>query len=99
MKNKKWNIIVYPHIVLLLWALLFLGSIFLSDSGTTASVLAFGTPLFLFFNIPFSVVSLVLNAKGYFSKKYGRTIVVLSILNIIVEIAAWYFAILLLQKP
>lgn len=98
MKNKKWNIIVYPHIVLLLWALLFLGS-FIFDSGTAASIFAFGTPLFLFFNIPFSAVSLVLKAKGYFSKKYGRAIVVLSILNIIVELAAWYFAILLLQKP
>ena len=99
MKNKKWDFIVYPHIVLLLWALLFFGSIFIFDSGTVASVFALGTPLFLFFNIPFSVVSLVLKEKGYFSKRYGRSIVVLSILNIIVEIAAWYFAILLLQKP
>lgn len=99
MKNKKLNFIVYPHAVLFLWAVLFIISLQLSDGGEIASVLAFGNPLFLFVNIPFSLFSLILKAKSCFSKKYGVPIVVLSILNIIVGIMAWSFVVILLQSP
>ena len=99
MKNNKWNIIVYLHTILLLWALLFIGSLYIPDGGRTASALAIGNALFMFVNIPFAVVSLVLKAKGYFSVEYEKPIVVLSILNIIIGAIAWYVVVLLLHSP
>ena len=99
MKNKKWNIIVYLHAVLLIWALLFVGSLVVPDVRKIAGVLAIGNVLFLFVNIPFAVVSLVLKAKKYFSIQYEAPVVVLSILNIVIGILAWIFVVLVLQMP
>ena len=99
MKNSKWNIIVYVHAALLLWALLFVGSLLIPDGGKTASVLAIGNVLFLFVNIPLSAVSFLLKAKDCHSIKYEKTIVVLSILNTITGIIAWLSVVLLIQSP
>ena len=99
MKKTSLNFIVYPHVVLLVWAMLFLISLFMSDGGKTAGVLAIGNFLFLFVNIPFALFSLALKVKGCFSKKHDTPIVVLSFLNIVVGIIAWLLAVLLLQMP
>ena len=99
MKNKNWNFLVYVHGGLLLWALLFVVSLLIPDSGKIVSVLAVGNALFLFVNIPLAVFSFVLKAKGHFDLQYEGFVVVLSILNIIVGITAWLFVILLLRMP
>lgn len=99
MRSKKWNILVYLHASLLLWAMLFVNSLHIPDGGKTAGVLSVGNILFLLVNIPLAIFSFVLNAKGFFSKAYRGPIVVLSIMNAIIGIIAWLFIILLLQKP
>lgn len=99
MKNTKWNIMIYLHAALLIWALLFLGSLIIPDGGKTASVFAVGNFLLLFVNIPFAALTLVLQAKNYFSTPYKVPAVVLSILNIVVGVISWLWVILLLQMP
>ncbi len=99
MKNKNWNFLVYVHGGLLLWALLFVVSLFIPDSGKTASVLAIGNALFLFVNIPLAVFSFILRAKDCFSIEYESPVVVLSILNTIIGIVLWIFVVLLAQSP
>ncbi len=98
MKNRKWNMLVYVHGILLLWALLFIGSLTLHDGGRTAGVLAPGNALFLFVNIPLAVFSFVLKRKKCFDKSYETPIVVLSRLNAMVGIAAWIFLAMLIHE-
>ena len=97
-ENKNWNILVYLHAALLLWALLFLSAAFVLDDGKFAGVLAIGNALFLFINIPFALFSLALKRKGYFTQQYSIPVVILSILNIAVGIVAWYYFVQLLLK-
>ena len=99
MRPKKWNFLLYVHGALLLWFVFFVISLFIPDGGKTASVLAMGSVLFLFINIPLVVLSFVLKAKDCFGTDYKRPIAVLSILNAIVGILAWIFVFLLLQSP
>ena len=99
MKNRNWNFLVYVHAALLLWALLFVVSIFIPDGGKIASVLAIGNALFLFVNIPLAVFSFILRVKDRFSTEYERSVVVLSILNTIIGIVLWIFVVLLAQSP
>ena len=99
MKNKSWNIFVYVHTGLFLWALLFIVSLFIPDGGKTAGVLAVGNVLFLFVNIPFSIFSLIWKVKDRVSKEYETPVVVLSVVNIIVGIITWFFVVFLMQIP
>ena len=99
MKNRNWNFLVYVHGSLLLWALLLALSLSVPDGGKTAGVLAAGNALILFVNIPLAVFSFVLKAKGRFDLQYERFAIVLSILNLIIGIAAWLFVLLLLKMP
>ena len=99
MKDRKWNILVYVHSVLFLWALLFICSLIVPGSGSISKVLAIGNIFFLFLNIPLSIFSFARKAKGQFDLRYEGIAVALSILNIIVGIAAWFFTILLIQMP
>ena len=99
MRDKNWNFLVYVHGALLLWAVLFIVSLFIPDGGKTASVLAIGNALFLFVNIPLAVFSLILKAKDCFSIDHEGPTVVLSIANIIVGVLAWLFVVMLLQSP
>ena len=99
MKNKNWNFLVYVHSGLLLWVLLFVVSLFIPDGGKTASVLAIGNALFLFINIPLSIFSLILKAKNLFDIDYEGPATVLSIINLIIGIVAWFFVVLFLQSP
>lgn len=99
MKNKKGSIFICLHAVLLLWAFLFFIGVWIPDGGKAASIFAAGNAMFLFVNIPFSLLSFVLAAKERFCPKYHTPIVVLAILNTIIGIIVWIFAVLLLQKP
>ena len=99
MKNKNMNFFVYLHGILLLWAVLFLICLSIPALRGMLDFLGWGNLLFLFVNIPFSLVSLVLKAKGRFSRKYGIPIVVLSLLNTVVGIMVWWFVVLLFQMP
>lgn len=99
MKNNSWNIFVYAHIGLLLWAFLFIVSLFIPDGGKAAGVLAVGNILFLFVNIPLSIFSLLFKVKDRVSIEYETPVVMLSILNIIVGIIAWFFVLFLMQIP
>lgn len=91
-KAKNADFIIYIHSFLLLWAVAFLVCLQSYYLRNALSVLAFGNIAFLFFNIPFSIISFVLNAKGFISKKYAKPLAVASVLNILVGIAAWMFA-------
>ena len=99
MKNKQAKRIVILHTVLLTWAVLFAVSLFLlHDGGTTASFLAIGNVVFLLFNIPFSVTSIILSIRKRFAKLYTIPIMTMSILNTAMGINAWAFLILLLEE-
>ena len=99
MEKWKENGILCVNVFLLLWAILVIGSIFVDGSGELTGMLAIGNALFLFVNIPFAVVSFLLKKKGCFSKPYERPISVLSLLNLLVGIAAWLFVSVLFRKP
>lgn len=99
MKNNKWNILVYVHAALLLWALSFIICLFVPGGGKAASILSAVNFLFLFFNIPFGVLSFILKAKDLFDIEYEDAIAVLSVLNIIIGIIAWLFVVLLWLSP
>ncbi len=94
-KDKNLNFIAYVHIFLFLWAVAFLVSI-LCDK--TTFILSIGNAAFLFFNIPFSIVSYILIAKGRLNKTHSVLTLVFSILNIAVSIAAWYLVYTLSKK-
>lgn len=99
MKKKHANLILILHAVLLIWAVLFVASLFLIlDGGQTASFLAIGNFAFLLFNIPFSVTTIILSIKKRFTKLYAIPIVAMSILNTAMGINAWAFLILLLEE-
>lgn len=99
MKTKKLDFLVYVHGALLLWFALFAGSLFLQDGGNTASVLAIGNVLFLLANIPLGILSLIWTAKDRFSPRFKVPVAILSVLNILVSVAVWIFAVMLLQMP
>ena len=42
MEKKKWDVVLIVHILIILWALIFFSSLFLSDSGKMAGTLAPG---------------------------------------------------------
>lgn len=99
MKNKQANLIVILHAVLLTWAVLFaVGVLFIHDGGKTAGSFAMGNVLFLLFNIPFSVTSIILSIKKRFTRLYAIPIITMSILNTAMGINAWAFLILLLEE-
>lgn len=89
-KFINWDRLRYLHTGLLLWFVLFFGSLHISPY--LAAVLAIGNALFMFVNIPLSLFSVLLMAKGRFSKQYNIPIAILSILNTGVSIAVWSFA-------
>ena len=96
MKTRKLDFLVYVHGALLLWATLFVLSLFMSDGGKTASRLALGNLLFLFVNIPLSIMCLIFSRKNRFDAHYKVPAIVLSMINMFVGIAAWIFVALLL---
>lgn len=99
MKAKNLDFLVYVHGALCLWFLLFAGSLFIRDGGQIASVLAIGNVLFLLANIPLGILSLIWTAKDRFSPRFKVPVAILSVLNILVSVAVWIFAVMLLQMP
>ena len=99
MKNKYAILIVILHTVLLTWAVLFTVTLFfIHDGGIRARIFAIGNISFLFFNIPFSITSIILSIKKHFTKLYAVPIVTMSILNTAMGINAWVFLILLMGE-
>ena len=96
MKQRKWSILLFVHTIFLLWALLFICGLLIFDY--TNFVFAFGNLFFLFANIPVAILSFVLMSKDCFHAKYKIPIAVLSVLNSLIGITAWYHMILLIQK-
>lgn len=96
-EHKNADFIIYIHSFLFLWAVAFLACLQFYQLRNALSVIAFGNIAFLFFNIPFSVISFVLKIKGFISIKYAKSLVVLSIVNILVGIAAWIFVAIVLR--
>ena len=99
MKAKNLDFLVYVHGALCLWFLLFAGSLFIRDGGQIASVLAIGNVLFLLANIPLGILSLIWTANDRFSPRFRVPVAILSVLNILVSVAVWIFAVMLLQMP
>ncbi len=97
--KKRWQSLLYTHIFLLLWAVLFLLSLFLADGGTVASMLAPGNFAFLFVNIPLAVLSVYHALKGHLGKPHIVPVLMLSLLNTLIGIAAWIFVVMLMLKP
>ena len=98
MKQKNWDFLLYIHGVLLLWVVLFIASLFIDDGGQIASILAVGNALFLFVNIPLSILCLVLNKKNYFHHHKAFAII-LSAINMLISIIMWIFVVMLMQMP
>ena len=97
MKTRKLNFLVYVHGGLLLWAVLFVLSLFMPDGGKTASRLAFGNALFLFVNIPLGILCLIFSRKNRFDAHYKVPAMVLSMINMLIGLVAWIFVAMLLQ--
>ncbi len=99
MEKKKWDVVLIVHILIILWALIFFSSLFLSDSGKMAGTLAPGNIAGLFISIPLAVISLAARAKKRFSEKASGAVLVLSILCICVGVATWTFAVMVMLMP
>ena len=98
MKASKWNGFVYVHGILLLWALLFIGGLHIFGRNMPA-FLGLGNFFYLFVNIPLAICTFVLISKDFITGAKKVPTAVLSVLNLIIGIIAWYFIILLIQKP
>ena len=102
--RKKADFLLFIHIVLAIWAVLFCLYMCVVD---TAWLIGFpGRDLLLkilatfnffgvFVNIPLSVVTLVLKAKGRISKRFGTPVVLLAVFNMAIGIAVWVFVVML----
>ena len=98
MQKRRFDWLIYPHVILFVWASLFCIS-FASDNGSFASLLAIGNIAFLLVNIPLGIFSIICVGKKRVGKHFSVALTILSILNILYGIAAWYFLGLLLKAP
>ena len=99
MHERKWDWLLIPHILIVLWALLFVCAGLIPGGGRMAGALAPGNIAGLFVCIPLAVVSLIARARGRFGEKASVPILVLSVLNICIGAAVWVFFIMLLRSP
>ena len=98
--QKKWDWLLILHILIILWAVLFVFSLFYStDGGRMAGMLAPGNFAGLFISIPLAIISLIARAKKRFSENCSIPIVVLSIVNICVGVADWIFFVMIMRMP
>ena len=96
----KWDWLLIAHLIVLL---LLAGSLLLlitngSDVsvGMIAKYVLRLMILFLFVSIPLGIITLIMQGKGLFSKKWRIPAIVLSCINIGVGITAWFFYIVML---
>ena len=100
MRQKKWDWLLIVHTLILLWALLFVYSLFFrTDGGKLAGMLAPGHFVGLFICIPLAIISLIARRKKRFSEKISILISLLSIFNICVGIADWLAFFMLMRMP
>ena len=102
--RKKADFLLFIHIVLAIWAVLFCLYMCVVDTAwmidfpgrdLLLSILATVNFFGEFVNIPLSVVTLVLKAKGRISKRFGTPVVLLSVFNMAIGIAVWVFVVML----
>lgn len=98
MRNEKHNWLIYIHIVLILWTILYLYCLFF-NKAQMLSFLAKGIAAALFINIPIGIRSFVYLNKRQVSKRLFVMMSILAITNIVIGAVAWFFLILLLRKP
>lgn len=99
MRRKKWDWLLIVHALIILWALLFVYSLFFRiDGGKLAAMLAPGNFVGLFISIPLAIISLIGRAKKRFSERCSIPIVLFSILNICVGIADWIFFVMVMRS-
>ncbi len=100
MSQKKWDWLLILHILIILWAILFVFSLFYStDGGRMAGMLVPGNFAGLFISIPLAIISFIARVKKRFSENCSIPIVVLSIMNICVGIADWIFFVMIMRMP
>ncbi len=93
-RNLDWLIV--PHVVLFAWASLFCISL-ACNNGPLSDLLSIGNIVFLLVNIPLGVFSLICGIKKHVGKRISVALMILSILNILYGIAAWFFSFWLLK--
>ncbi len=98
MKQKSTDWQVYVHVILFLFACAFLIGLSLNND-VLISIFSKAMIAFWLINIPLGIISLVAVAKGRAKKSLSVPLSVLSVLNILVGLAAWVFLILLMKMP
>ena len=98
MKKRRFDWLIYPHVVLFVWASLFCISLAINN-GPLAGLFAVGNIAFLLVNIPLGVFSLISVVKKRVGKHISVALTILSILNILYGIAAWCFSIMFFKMP
>ena len=98
MKQRSADWQVYVHVVLFLCACAFLIGLSLNND-VIISIFSKAMIAFWLINIPLGIISLVAVAKGRAKKSLSVPLSVLSVLNILVGLAAWVFLILLMKMP
>ena len=81
MKKRSWDWLLIPHVLLILWALVYFLTLF--------QALSWGILAGLFLSIPLSIVSLIGRAKGRFSQQASILVVPLSVLTFLAGAATW----------
>lgn len=100
MRRERWDRLLIVHVLIIVWAFLFVGSlVFETDGGKLAGMLASGNIVAIFISIPLAIISLMARAKQRFSEICSTPILVLSIVSICIGIAGWIFLIMIMRMP
>ena len=98
MQKRKFDWLIYLHVVLFVWASLFCISLAINN-GSLAGLFAVGNIAFILVNIPLGIFSIICVVKKRVVKRISVALTILSILNILYGIAAWCFLVLLFKMP
>lgn len=99
MFKRKWDWLLIPHVLIVLWAILFNLFCFVYEEGEIAELLAPGIIAGLFVSIPLAIVSLIARSKKRFGDKCSVPILALSIANLFVGIQSWLFLAAIMRMP
>ncbi|MBQ6412897.1 MAG: hypothetical protein IJI19_05430 [Ruminococcus sp.] len=99
-KKKYHNWLLIPHIIIFIWATLFVYSVFsypvfLSRVVFSGIIITIGQIFLLFISIPLAILSFVFIAKKRVGKYYIVPLIVLAVLNMILSILDWIVVIIL----
>lgn len=99
-KKKYHNWLLIPHIIIFIWATLFVYSVFsypvfLLRVVFSGIIITIGQIFLLFISIPLAILSFVFIAKKRVGKYYIVPLIVLAVLNMIISILDWIVVIIL----